>query len=142
MKIAHVSTFYTPAIGGVKQVIEELAKRQVKEGHEVHVFVSDWDKEKRIQEKEEVIDGVHVHRCRNLFRLANFAVIFPSVFSKLLKHDLDLIHSHVFGHFHFVLAALAAKIKKIPHVHTTHCPWTDAYRSFSGLHKACSSWLY
>ncbi len=132
MKIAHISTFYTPAIGGVKQVIEELAKRQKAEGHEVHVYVSDWDKDKRIEVKDEVIEGIHVHRCKHVFRIANFAVIFPSVFSKLLKGDFDIIHSHVFGHLHFVLAALASKIKKIPHIHTTHCPWTDAFRSLLG----------
>ena len=49
MKIAHITAFYTPAIGGVKQVVEELAKRQVKAGHEVHVYCSDWDKTKRIK---------------------------------------------------------------------------------------------
>ena len=48
MKIAHVCPFYTPAIGGVKQVVEELAKRQVAAGHEVHVYTSDWDKKGRI----------------------------------------------------------------------------------------------
>ncbi len=52
MKIAHVCSFYTPAICGVKQVVEELAKRQVAAGHEVHVYTSDWDKTKRIKIKE------------------------------------------------------------------------------------------
>jgi len=132
MKIAHVSTFYTPAIGGVKQVIEELAERQVKQGHDVHVYVSDWDKNKRIKKKEEIINGVKIHRCKHIFRLANFAVIFPSVFFKLLREDFDIIHSHVFGHLHFILAALASKLTKASHIHTTHCPWTDAYRSLPG----------
>jgi D-inositol-3-phosphate glycosyltransferase len=35
----------------------------------------------------------------------------------------------VFGHVHYVLAALAAKLTKAKHIHTTHCPWSDAYRS-------------
>ena len=73
MKIAHITAFYTPAIGGVKQVVEELAKRQIKEGHEVHVYVSDSDKYNTIKTKEEIIDGVHVHRCKNWFTIANFA---------------------------------------------------------------------
>ncbi|MDO8467786.1 MAG: glycosyltransferase family 4 protein [Nanoarchaeota archaeon] len=132
MKIAHVSSEYFPTIGGVGQVVRELAERQVKEGHEVHVFTSDWDKKGHIPVLEEIIEGVYVHRCKYLLQIANFAVIFPSVFNKLLKNDFDIIHSHVFGHVHFVLAAFAAKIKKIPHVHTTHCPWSDAYRSFTG----------
>jgi len=132
MKIAHVTMFYTPAIGGVKQVVEELAKRQIEAGHEVHVYTSDWDKKKRIKKEYEVIDGVHVHRCRYIVKVANFGAIWPSVFSKLLKEDFDVIHSHVFGHVYYVLAAFAAKLKGIPYVHTTHCPWSDAHRSLVG----------
>lgn len=132
LKIAHICAFYTPAIGGVKQVVEEQAKRQIKEGHEVHVYTSDWDKSKRIKKKYEIIDGVHVHRCKHIARVANFATLWPSVFFEILKSDLDVIHTHVFGHLHFVLASVAAKLKGIPHVHTTHCPWTDAHRSTVG----------
>ncbi len=132
MKIAHISTFYTPAIGGVKQVVEELSERQVKQGHEVHIYSSDWDKNQKIKIKEETIRGVKIHRCKHLFRLANFAVIWPSLLPRLLEKNLDIIHSHGFGHLHFILAALAAKIKKIPHIHTTHCPWTSEFRSLPG----------
>jgi glycosyltransferase involved in cell wall biosynthesis len=132
MKIAYVCPFYTPAIGGVKQVVEELGERYVKQGHEVHVFTSDWDKEKRIKETEEIINGVHVHRCRHVWRVANFMTFWPSLFPKLMKGKFDVIHSHLFAHPHFVMSAIAAKLKGIPHIHTTHCPWSDAPRSFLG----------
>jgi len=132
MKIAHVCAFYIPAIGGVKQVVEELAKRQLKQGHEIHVFTSDWDKEKRIKKKEEIIDGIYVHRCFHIAKVANFESIWPSVFPKLMKGKFDIIHSHVFGHVYFVLATLAAKLSGAKHIHTTHCPWTDAHRSAMG----------
>ena len=42
--------FYFPTFGGVEQVMYELAKRQVAEGHEVHVFCCDSDKNKIIKE--------------------------------------------------------------------------------------------
>lgn len=129
MRIAHVCPFFTPAIGGVKQVVEELAKRQIKNGHEVHVFTSDWDKYKRIQPLNETIDGIHIHRSKHLFRAANFATIWPQVFPKLVKGNFDVIHSHLFAHPHFIFASLASTISGIPHVHTTHCPWSDSYRS-------------
>ncbi len=132
MKIAHICPFYTPAICGVKQVVEELAKRQIAEGHEVHIYTSDWDKNKRIKIKEETIDKIHVHRCRYILRIANFATVWPGIFFKLLYEDFDIIHSHVFGHVHFILSSFAAKIKNTPHMHTTHCPWTNAYRSLPG----------
>ncbi|MBU4502670.1 MAG: glycosyltransferase family 4 protein, partial [Nanoarchaeota archaeon] len=132
MKIAFVTAFYTPAIGGVKQVVEELAERYVKQGHKVHVYCSDSDKYKRIPVKEEIINGVHVHRCYNWFTIANFATFWPSILWKLWKEDFDLIHSHVSGHSYVFFAALVSKLKGITHVHTTHCPWTEGYRSLLG----------
>ncbi len=132
MRIAHICPFYTPAIGGVKQVVEELAKNQIKKGHEVHVFTSDWDKDKRIKIKEEIIDKVHVHRCKYVFKITQFVSFWPSVFNKLIKQDFDIIHTHVLGHPHFFFSALAAKLKKIPHIHTTHCPWTQENRTLIG----------
>ena len=134
MKIAHVCPFYKPAICGVGQVVYELTQRQLKEGHEVHVYTSDWDKTKRIKQKEEVIEGVYVHRCYHWFRAVNFVTIWPSVFFKLLKQNFDVVHSHISGHAHAILAAFATKIKKIRHIHTTHCPWTDAYRNKIGVY--------
>lgn len=136
MKIAYVCPFYTPAIGGVKQVVEELAERLVKEGHDVHVFTCDSDKNKRIWKKNEVINGVKVHRCPYWFKVANFAYVWPSVYQKLKKENsfgkFDVIHTHIFGHLHVFLAALFAKLNNIKHVNTPHCPWTDANRSLLG----------
>ena len=51
MKIAHVNMFYLPTFGGVEQVMHELAKRQVADGHEVHVYCCDSDKNNRIKIK-------------------------------------------------------------------------------------------
>jgi glycosyltransferase involved in cell wall biosynthesis len=132
MKIALVTAFYTPAICGVKQVVEELAERYVKKGHEVHVYCSDSDKYNTIQLKEEKINSVYVHRCHNWFTIANFATFWPSILQKLWKENFDIIHTHVSGHSYVFFAALIAKLKKTPHVHTTHCPWTEGYRSLLG----------
>jgi len=132
MKIAHICPFYKPSIGGVEQVVEELGKRQLKNGNEVHVFTSDWDKHSRIKKKYEIINGIHVHRCYHFFKVANFASFWPSVFFKLLEQNFDIIHTHVFGHPHVFFAGLAGKIKGSKLVHTTHCPWTDSNRSFMG----------
>ena len=133
MKIAHVCPFYKPTICGVGQVVYELAQRQAREGHEIHVFTSDWDKYKRIKTKEEIIEGIHVHRCYHYFHAVNFVSFWPSVFFKLLNYNFDVIHSHIPGHAHAILAGFAAKIKKIRHIHTTHCPWTEGYRSKFGI---------
>lgn len=132
MKIAQVGPEYYPTIGGVGQVMKELAERQVKEGHEVHVYVPDWDKYKRIKKKEEIINGVYIHRCKYWFKAANFMTFWPSLFWKLSKEKFDVIHSHLFAHPHFVISGLVAEMKRTPHIHTTHCPWSDAPRSLVG----------
>jgi len=132
MKIAFICPYYDPAIDGPKQVIKELAARLIKDGHEVHVYTSDSDKYKRIKKKEETVDKVHVHRCFSWFKVANFVTFWPSVFIKLLKEDFDIIHTHVYGHPHVFFASIAAKLKNTKLIHTTHCPWTQSYRSLFG----------
>lgn len=130
MKIAHVNMFYLPTFGGVEQVMYELAQRQIKQGHEVHVFCCDSDKEKRIKIKEEIIEGVHVHRLAYWFRLSLNTFVWPSLLWKF-KGDFDVVHTHVSGHDYILFTGILSKIKKFKHIHTTHCPWTDAsFRPF------------
>ena len=123
MKIAHINMFYLPTFGGVEQVMYELAKRQVAEGHEVHVFCCDSDKNQRIDIKEEIIEGVHVHRLPYWFRMSLSTFIWPSL---LWKFDgkFEMIHTHVSGHAYILIAGILSRIKGIKHIHTTHCPWT------------------
>ena len=105
MKIAFVGMFYYPTFGGVEQAIQELAERYVREGHEVHMYCCDSDKYRRLGLKEEVVNGVHVHRLRYWFRLSLSTFIWPGLLFRLLKDQkYDIIHSHVSGHA-FVLFA-------------------------------------
>ena len=128
MKIANISMFYLPTFGGVEKVIQELAERQVKAGHEVHVFCCNSDKYSRINKKEEIINGGIVHRYPFWLRLSLSTHIWPSLLWKLPKYDFDIVHSHVSGHLYVLIAGLISKLKGWKHVHTTHCPWTDAFK--------------
>ena len=128
MKIAHISMFYLPTFGGVEQMIQELAERQAKDGHEVHVFCCDSDKYSRIKIKEETINGVKVHRYPYWLRLSLSTHIWPSLLWKLPKYELDILHSHVSGHLYVLITGIVSRMKRIKHIHTTHCPWTDAFR--------------
>jgi len=89
MKIAHINMFYQPTFGGVEQVMYELAQRQVKEGHEVHVYCCDSDKTKRIKLKEEIIEGVHIHRLPYWFRLS-LSTLYGPLFYGNLKRSMIL----------------------------------------------------
>ncbi len=128
MKIAHINMFYLPTYGGVERVMQELAEYQVKQGHEVHVFCCNSDKYKKIEKKEEVINGVIVHRYPYWFRLSLSTFIWPSLLWRLPKYKFDILHSHVSGHLYILITGIVSKLKKSKHIHTTHCPWTDAFR--------------
>jgi len=130
MRIAYICQFYKPVIGGVEEVIYELATRMAKQ-HEVHVFTSDFDKSGRIPVKEEIIEGVHVHRLHHLFHLTRFSPFWPSLLwnFKTKFGKFDIIHVHVFGHPFTFIGSLLAKLTKIPLVITTHCPWTTKFRT-------------
>ncbi|MBT3985317.1 glycosyltransferase family 4 protein [archaeon] len=128
MRIAIVSMFYLPTIGGVEKVIEVLAKQYIKQGHKVDVFCCDCDKYKRIKKKFEIIDGVRVYRSRYWLRLSFNTHIFPGVIWDLITKKYDIIHSHVGAHDYVLFAGIIAKLKGVPHIHTTHCPWTDKFR--------------
>ncbi|MCL5018370.1 MAG: glycosyltransferase family 4 protein [Candidatus Pacearchaeota archaeon] len=127
MRIAHVNMFFLPTFGGVEQVMYELAKRQVAEGHEVHVFCCDSDKNQRLEKKEEIIEGIHIHRFPYWFRLSLSTFIWPSLLWRFKKYGkFDIIHSHVSGHAYILFAGILCKLSKTKYIHTTHCPWTDS----------------
>ena len=128
MKIAHINMFFWPTIGGVEEVMYELALRQTKQGHEVHVFCCDSDKENRIKKRHEIKDNIHIHRSPYWFRLSLSTHIWPGLIKELPKYKFDIIHTHVSGHWYILASGLIAKLKGFKHVHTTHCPWTDKYR--------------
>lgn len=132
MKIAFVGMFYYPTFGGVEQGMQELAERYVKQGHEVHVYCSDSDKHKRLKNKEEIVNGVHIHRLRYWFRLSLNTLIWPGLLYRLLKDKkYDIINSFVSGHAFVLFAGIIAKLKGTKYIHITHCPWTDTkYRKW------------
>lgn len=126
-----IGTYYAPTIGGVEKVMQELAERYVQQGHEVHVFCSDFDKHQRIQKKYEIINGVHVHRSRYLVKLSLNTNIFPGYIWDLLWQRYDIVHSHVSQKDYVFFAGIIAFLKGKKHIHTTHCPWTDKFRPLS-----------
>ncbi len=129
MRIAFVNGFYNPTIGGVEKVVEELATRYVKQGHQVDVFCSDTDKHQRIRQKFEIIDGVKVHRSRYWLKLSLNTYISPGIIWDLLWQKYDVVHTHVSAKDYVLWAGLIAFLKGKLHIHTTHCPWTDKFRS-------------
>lgn len=75
MKILMVVAYFVPEIGSAAHVYFDLAKAFVKRGHEVDVITSyprTFNLNKNDANKdfplEDIIDGIHVHRCKHTAR--------------------------------------------------------------------------
>jgi glycosyltransferase involved in cell wall biosynthesis len=91
MKIVHVHHHYYPVIGGIERAIQSLAEELAKMGHEVHVITSRFGAEDR--PKEEVINGVYVHRVKAL-RLHFPDLTYPLEYAEKVIRDADIVHGH------------------------------------------------
>ncbi len=128
MKILQISALFTPHIGGIETHVYTLSRYLVKKGHDVTVFTSKLPK----TQNYEMIDGIKVHRFRNIWSPLNNQVV-PGIFFRLLKkaEEFDLIHVH--GHLQFTsnVAALNKKIGGRPLVMTSH--GTVEYEDWRGI---------
>lgn len=91
MKIIHVIHHYWPVVGGIENVVKVLAVGMVRLGHEVHVITSTYGAEGR--PREEVIDGVYVHRARSI-RLGYPDLTYPLDVPRGILRDADVVHGH------------------------------------------------
>jgi len=91
MKIVHVHHHYYPVIGGLEGAVQSLAEELAKMGHEVHVITSRFGAEDR--PKEEVINGIYVHRVKAL-RLLFPDLTYPLEYAEKVIRDADIVHGH------------------------------------------------
>ena len=111
LKIGYVLTYFHPFKDGMENNCLYLAREMVKLGHEVHVFTSDKRDNQICTQKEEMYDGIHIHRCKMLWRYKYYLELKPEVITKILKYkDLDILHIHSFG---FAMHDIALVLKKV-----------------------------
>ena len=123
MKIGFLTTYFYPFTGGAESNIYNLAKELVKNSHEVHVFTSDRKEKKRLK-REEVQEGIQIHRARTIFRYKYYFVWNPSLLSKILKTDLDILHVNSLGFlWHDIIVLLKKATSKTKIVNTPHGPF-------------------
>lgn len=118
MKIALITPYFPPNIGGIETYIYELAKRLSKY-HEVYVFTCG-------RGVTETCDKVKVFRLRSIdIQNLPFSLKIPypiplSLMFKLAKFDVDVIHVHGHAFFTSLEACLAAKLSHKPLILTIH----------------------
>lgn len=90
MKIGFLITYFYPQTGGAESNCYYLARELAKK-HEVHVFCSGKE------DIDETIEGIHVHRSKEIFRIKYYLAYYPSLLDSLARYDLDVLHVHGLG---------------------------------------------
>lgn len=118
MKILEVLTYYRPHVSGLTIYVERLSQALARQGHDVTVLTSQYDKALPLRES---LHGVHVHRVPVLFRVSK-GVIMPTFGLQATRHvrQADVIHLHL---PQFDAPGLAARGRLFgkPVVLTYHC---------------------
>jgi glycosyltransferase involved in cell wall biosynthesis len=128
LRIALVTPYFPPNVGGIETYTYELAKRLSKE-NEVYVFTCGGG-------ITETYGAVEVLRFRAIdmqnlpFPLKIPYPVPPSLMIKLTKFDADIIHAHGHAFMTTLQAALAARMARKPFVITVH-DLGVAYRDYT-----------
>lgn len=97
MRVVHVSDCFAPRTGGIETQVRDLARRQVRAGHDVHVLTATLGAGGERGGVVDVDEGVHVHRLGT--RLAFDVPVNPFTGPRLIRaalHDVrpDVVHVH------------------------------------------------
>ncbi|NYZ74257.1 glycosyltransferase family 4 protein [Candidatus Micrarchaeota archaeon] len=122
MKICFVDKIFLPFIGGAEVVIHEVAKRLVKQGHEVHVLTGLISDEPLYEE----INGIKIHRIRmpvsaRVESLGRPAFILYSIWhlrALIKKERFDIVVENIAPNPSFT--PLIAKMQKVPCIGIIH----------------------
>ncbi|MBT3323904.1 glycosyltransferase family 4 protein [archaeon] len=125
MRIGYLVTYFYPYGDGMENNCLSSAKEMVKRGHEVHVFTSDRRDGIISKNKEEIYQGIHIHRSKTFFRYGHYLDFSPGVVLDAFKFDLDILHIHAFGFplYDFVVVLKKLFSRKTVIVNTPHGPF-------------------
>ena len=129
LRIAHVSDFYLPRLGGIETHISDLAERQTAQGHDVHVLTTTSGP-----------DQQGVHRVAGSTGPAMNPFAAPAGIRTLRSLDVDVVHCHlgVATPLAFFVARAAARAG-IPTVVTVHSMWAGV-SSIMSVMDALGGW--
>jgi len=137
MNVAIFASAFHPSLGGVEELVRQLAHEYKRQGMQAIVLVNRWP---RSLPAEEVIEGIPVFRLAmrmpeyNLRVRFNYAVGYPLVRARMLgilrRHKIDMIHVQCVsanGHY----GAIASRALGLPLVVTSQGERTmDAERVY------------
>ena len=96
MKVAIITPFYRPSIGGVEYIVYHTAMELVKRGYAVHVITLCYDNRWKVISNPGTVteQGIVVHRLNPSFIRLGYATIMRGLKEILQKIDPDIVHCH------------------------------------------------
>ncbi|MDT7571775.1 MAG: hypothetical protein QOE05_1949, partial [Actinomycetota bacterium] len=128
MRIAHVTDYYLPRLGGIEMDVSDIARRQHTLGHDVTIITSSPR-----DGVEDAADGPTVLRVTERFRRprAIHPRALPAGAAAVLQGEYDVVHVHAGTWTPLAFwTALAASRGGVPTVVTIHSLWDWAHPIF------------
>ena len=125
LRIAQLTPYYHPSIGGVEGVVRYLAEELVRRGHSVDVLTADRLHRGTRHDplpREEVLQGVRVRRFLPLLTLGHMSLC-PGEVPALWKGGYDLLHAHVYRQPQVGLASAVGRLRSVPLILHGHGPF-------------------
>jgi len=123
MKICHLINSYPLPTGGMQSYCFDLADRQSKLGHDVHIYVSGAINSS-IKHKK-----LKVKNFKPIFHFGK-ASLSVSLILSLIKERFDVLHVHLPFPFGFEMSLMVAKMKRVPIIATYHCVITNFEKNY------------
>lgn len=127
LKIAQVTPYYYPSVGGVSGVCQYLSEELVKLGHKVDVITARRDHKGRPKlnaPKHEVINDVNVFRYKSIINIGHMS-FFPSLITHLISKKYDVVHFHSYRHPLCDISAVLGKVKSSVTILHGHGPFFE-----------------
>jgi len=139
LKVAQITPFYYPSIGGVQGVVKYISDELVKRHHSVDVITAYRDHDSRPPlsvPKFEVLNGVNIFRYKSILNIGHMSVM-PSLVKHLIKNKYDVLHYHVHRHPHCSITSFFGKINSSVNILHGHGPFFER-----GEIPKLKHWLY
>jgi glycosyltransferase involved in cell wall biosynthesis len=114
-KIIQVTSYYPPHLGGMENVVEQVAEGFVDKGYALSVYTSDIGYSRKTDYKS----PSWVHYLKSI-EFAHTPIIFTLFFRLLALPRHSLIHLHIAPGFSPEIVYLVSKLKGIPYVAHIH----------------------
>jgi glycosyltransferase involved in cell wall biosynthesis len=117
VRIAQVTPWFWPHLGGVESHVRSLSRELAGRGHEVTVVTSRHDPSFPV---EETVDGFRVIRVKPRFLLLGTPIV-PKMRATLRGVSVDIVHAHSPPPLASQYAGAIAVERGLPYVVTYHC---------------------